>query len=109
MTNKANETKATEQTKASYGSKENPLTALDALSLATHELERLSCVLDDFAESTRTMINVANMDNEHSEYAAFLRNFERILNTEFDECCNVETMVTPTLRKLRADKVGAGK
>ena len=107
MTNKQNESKATEQAKTASTGHDDTLSARDALALATNELDRLACVLEDFAESARTMINVANMNDEHREYAAFLRNFERILNTELEECCNVETMLAPTLRKLRADDEAA--
>lgn len=108
MANKRSETRATERANTARADKDNsPLSARDALALALNELERLACVLEDFAESARTMINVASMNDDHKEYAAFLRNFERILHVELDECGHIEEMISPTLYKLRADDSAA--
>lgn len=96
------------KTKADYGSKGNPLTSRDALALAHNELERVCCALEDLGESARSMIQLAQMQEGHEEYAAFLRIFERVLNAEFDECSKVSERVFYALQQARKDD-GADK
>lgn len=101
--------RTTEQPKAQYGTKENPLSEHDALSLAYAELERMGCVLDDLAKSVRTLINLAMMDDDHEEYASTLRIYERVLYSEFDECSKVSGRVHDTLWSVKNGKGAASK
>ena len=86
----------------------NELSPTDALCLALGELERLECVLDDLARSVRTMINLAAGFEEDS-LTSTLRIYERVLFTEYDECCNTSEKVAQTLNKLLKDKTAASK
>lgn len=102
MTTSTTKKQTATQAKAPYGSKDNPLTPLDALEVASVELERLCCVLEDMAESTRAMIQLADMDSERREYAAMLRIFERVLNSEFDECSKADERICHTIRHMKS-------
>lgn len=79
--------KAAGRLRTTHDEEENPSSHQDALSVAVYELERLSRVLDDL--TAHTMIDAAAMDDEHPEYAALMRNLNRILVAESSECWKV--------------------